>query len=59
MNIHRAFSLLNEKEKDKYTIQELVYELRIIYGFYKENTKFSKLIASIEFDDSFEVEFYI
>ena len=25
--LHGAFSLINEKEKDKYTIWELVYEL--------------------------------
>ena len=38
-----AFSLINEKEEDKYTIWELVYEFWINYGIYKENTKFSKL----------------
>jgi len=43
MDFHGAFSLINEKEKDKYTIWELVYELWINYEFYKENTKFSGL----------------
>ena len=43
MNIHGACSLINEKEEDKYTIWELVYELWINYAFYKENTKFSEL----------------
>jgi len=27
MYFHRAFSLINEKEEDKYTIWKLVYEL--------------------------------
>jgi len=43
MDFHGAFSLINEKEEDKYTISEVVYELWIIYGFYKENTKLGKL----------------
>ena len=43
MDFHGAFSVINEKEEDKYTIWELVYELLINYEFYKENTKFSKL----------------
>ena len=43
MDFQGAFSLINEKEEDKYTILELAYELRINYGLYKENTKFSEL----------------
>jgi len=42
MKFHGACSLINEKEEDKYTIWELVYELGINYEFYKENTKLSE-----------------
>jgi len=42
MDFHGAFSLINEKEEDKYTIWELVYELWINHGFYKGNAKFSE-----------------
>ena len=43
MDFYEAFNLVNEKEEDEYTIWELVYELSIIYGFDKENTKLSEL----------------
>ena len=45
MNIDGAFSLINEKEEDKYTIWELVYELWINYVFYKENAQFRELTS--------------
>ena len=45
MDFHGAFSLINEKDEDKYTIWKLVYELWINYGFYKENTSFSELYS--------------
>ena len=55
MNIHGlscSFNLINEKKEDKYIIWEFVYELWINYGFYKENSKFSELDSSIEFNVS-------
>ena len=42
MDFHGAFSLINEKEEAKYIIWEFIYELWIIYEFYKENTKISE-----------------
>ena len=59
MDFHGAFGLINEKEEDTYTIWELVYEFWINYAFYKENISLVSLIASIEFNYSFGVEFYI
>jgi len=59
MDFHGAFSLISEKEEDKYTIWEFVYELWIIYEFYKENTTLVSLIPSIGFNESFGAEFYI
>jgi len=43
MGFHEAFSLINEKKEDKHINWEIAYELWIIYGFYKENIKFSEL----------------
>ena len=43
MDFHGVFSLINEKEENMYTIWEVVYELWIIYEFYKENATVSEL----------------
>ena len=59
MDFHGAFGLVNKKEEDKYIIWEVVYELWVIYEFYKKISSLVSLIASFEFNDSFGVEFYI
>ena len=59
MDFHGAFCLINEKEEDKYAIWELVYELQSIMDFTKKIPTIVSLIASIEFNDSSGVEFYI
>ena len=62
MDFHGAFSLINEKEEDKYTsIQfgNLFMSFESFMNFTKKIPSLVSLIASIEFNDSFEVEFYI
>ena len=59
MDFHEAFSLTNEKEEDKCAISELVMSFESIMDFIKKILSLVSLIASIEFNDSFGVEFYI
>ena len=59
MEFHGAFSLINEKEEDKYIIRELVMSFESMMDFTKKIPNLVSLIASIEFNDSCGVEFYI
>jgi len=59
MDFHEAFSLINEKEEDKYTIWSLFMSFESFIDFSKKIPSLVSLIASIEFNYSFGVQFYI
>ena len=50
---------LMRKKKTSIQFWNLFMSFESNYEFYKEHTKLSELIASIDFNDSFGVEFYI
>jgi len=59
MGFHEAFSLINEKEEDKYPFGCLFMSFESIIDFTKKTPGLVRLIASIKFSDSFRVKFYI
>ena len=59
MDFHGAFSLINEEDEDKYTIGSLFMSFDSVMDFRKKIPCLVSLIASNEFNDPFEVEFFI
>ena len=59
MDFYAAFSLINEKEEDEYTNWELFMSFESFMDFAKKMPSLVSLIASIEFNDSFGMEFHI
>ena len=59
MDFYGVFSLINEEEEDKYIIGSLFLSFDSVMDFTKKIPYLVSLIASNEFNDPFEVEFFI
>ena len=57
MAFHGVFSLINEKEEDNYTNLKLF--MNHLWILQRKIPSLVSLIAFIEYNDSFQVEFYI
>ena len=56
MGFNRAFSSIMERKEDKYVLWEYIYEL---WTLQRKIPSLMSLMASMVFNDSFGVEFFI